>query len=185
MLDNADLMPANDFRSLVTYDVTPEQIEAKKAAYAALEATTPKGYEEVRKAIGDLRGLRVAIEDRRKELKKDSLEFGRLVDGEAKRITALIEGIEEPLKLKKAAVDDEKERLRKEKEAAEKAVLGTIFCIPPQANPARSHLLVGGGKPGRIGSDGSPPLQIDELRALASVVASEYRSDRAIHRGCP
>lgn len=137
MLDNADLMPANDFRSLVKYDVTPEQIEAKKAAYAALEATTPKGYEEVRKAIGDLRTLRIAVEDRRKELKKDSLEFGRLVDGEAKRITALIEGIEEPLKLKKAVVDDEKERIRKEKEAAEKAALEAKVRAEREAEEAR------------------------------------------------
>lgn len=32
MFDNNELIPANDFRSLVKYDVTPEQIEAKKAA---------------------------------------------------------------------------------------------------------------------------------------------------------
>lgn len=121
MFDNGTLQPVADFRSLVTYGVTNEEIEAKKAAFAALEFTTPKGYEEGRKAIRELVTLRTSIEDRRKALKRDSLEFGRFVDSEAKRWTSLIESIEEPLKLKKAVIDDEKDRVRREKEAAEKA----------------------------------------------------------------
>lgn len=45
----------------------------------------------------ECRELRVAIENKRKELKADALEFGRKVDGEAKRVTELLRQVEEPL----------------------------------------------------------------------------------------
>lgn len=137
MHDNDELLPVSDFRSLVKYDVTPEQIEAKKAAYAALEATTPKGYEEVRKARADVRGFRFAVEERRKELKKVPLEMGRYIDDQAKELTSLILSIEEPLSLKLKAVDDEKERIRKEKEAAEKAAIEAEVRAKREAEEAR------------------------------------------------
>lgn len=137
MFDNASLKPVSDFRSLVTYDVTAEMIEAKKSAYAALEASTPKGYEEVRKARADCRTTRVAIEDRRKELKKVPLEMGKYIDSQAKELTALIESIEEPLALKLKAVDDEKDRIKREKEAAEKAALEAKIRAEREAEEAR------------------------------------------------
>jgi colicin import membrane protein len=104
--------------NVVSYDVTDAAIEATRAKYAALEATTPQGYEEVRLAIAEVRTTRVAIEKRRVELKADALEYGRKVDSEAKRLTTLIESIEAPLAAKKAAVDNEKARLKAEAEAA-------------------------------------------------------------------
>lgn len=104
---------------LVTYGVSPIEIAETKARYAALSAETPAGYEEVRLAIAHVRDARVSIEKRRVELKADALAFGRLVDSEAKRITELFLEIEEPLKAKKAAVDDEKARIKAEA-AAEK-----------------------------------------------------------------
>jgi colicin import membrane protein len=104
--------------SVITYEVTEAAIEAKRAEYAALEATTPQGYEAVRLAIADARTTRVAIEKRRVELKAGALEFGRKVDVEAKRLTALIESIEQPLAAKKQAIDDEKARVKAEAESA-------------------------------------------------------------------
>lgn len=103
---------------LVTYDVSEAQIAETRAKYAALTADTPAGYEDVRLAIAFCRETRVSIEKRRVELKADALAFGRLVDTEAKRWTALLEEIEEPLRLKKSAVDDEKARVKAEAEAA-------------------------------------------------------------------
>src|SRR5579863_5138042 len=97
---------------LVTYSITDADIAATQAAYAGLTADTPKGYEEVRLAIAHCRDTRVAIEKRRVELKADALAWGKKVDAEAKRITTLLEEIEDPLKAKKQAVDDEKARLK-------------------------------------------------------------------------
>lgn len=103
--------------AIVKYSVTDEQIADTRAKYSALSADTPDGYEEVRLAIGFVRDTRVAIEKRRVELKADALDYGRRVDAEAKRLTVLLESIEAPLKTKKAAVDDEKARIKAEQEA--------------------------------------------------------------------
>lgn len=107
----------------VKYEVTVEQIRAWGETYSALTCDTREGYEEVRLAIGTLRSTRTGIEKRRVELKKDALEYGRRVDSVAKSLTAEIEAIEEPLIAKKAAVDEAKERAKREKEAAEKAAV--------------------------------------------------------------
>lgn len=102
---------------LVKYDVNEAAIAKTREECAALTCDTPHGYEAVRVAIGHLRTTRVAIEKRRVELKADALAFGRLVDSEAKRLTALIEEVEEPLKAKKALIDDEAARVKREAEA--------------------------------------------------------------------
>lgn len=108
---------------LVVYSVTAAEIEAKRAEYAALSCDTSKGYEEVRLAIASVREARVAVEKRRVELKADALAYGRLVDSRAKELTSLLVEIEEPLKAKKQAVDDEKARVRAEAEAAKLAAI--------------------------------------------------------------
>lgn len=57
---------------VVRYEITPEQIESKRAQYEALTADSPAGYEAVRVAVGDCRATSVAIEKRRVELKADA-----------------------------------------------------------------------------------------------------------------
>ena len=73
-------MQAEQTTQLVNYNISEAVIAATKARCADLSADTPKGYEEVRLAIADLRSTRVAIEKRRVELKTDALAYGRLVD---------------------------------------------------------------------------------------------------------
>lgn len=102
---------------LVNYDVTEAQIATLREEYAGLTCDTPQGYEAVRVAIGQLRTIRTTIEKRRVELKADALAFGRLVDSEARRFTLMAEEIEEPLKAKKAIIDDEAARVKREAEA--------------------------------------------------------------------
>lgn len=105
---------------LVRYHVTKADIENTRSVYAALSCETTEGYESVRKAIAFCRTTRTKVEQRRKELKADSLEWGRKVDGSAKELTALIESIEKPLQAKKDAVDAEKDRVKREAEEAAK-----------------------------------------------------------------
>lgn len=104
---------------IVEYNVSDAAISKLKEKYDGLTAETPQGYKEVVLAIAETRTLRVAVEKTRVELKADALAYGRKVDTEAKRITAALMEIEEPLKLAKQAVDDEKERIRWEKEQEE------------------------------------------------------------------
>ena len=103
--------------ALVTYSVSQAEIAATRAKYAGLSCDTPAGYEEVRLAIGHVRDTRVAVEKRRVELKADALAYGRLVDSTAKRLTDLLLEVEEPLKAKKAAIDNAAARKRAEAEA--------------------------------------------------------------------
>lgn len=92
-------------QSIITYEVTDRAIEELKERYAGLSIIPDDKdtYETVRLAIADVRTLRTTVEKKRKELKADALEWGRKVDGEAKRITEALLEIETPLK-------DEKEK---------------------------------------------------------------------------
>jgi|WetSurMetagenome_2_1015567.scaffolds.fasta_scaffold19772_2 hypothetical protein len=110
-------MTTDSVTALVKYDVDEAVLAATKAKCAEMTADTPKGYDEVRLAIAALRTTRVSIEKKRVELKADALAYGRLVDAEAKRLTGLVAEIEDPLSEKKRAIDDEKERVRREAEA--------------------------------------------------------------------
>jgi hypothetical protein len=104
----------------VVYDLPSLPDLASK--YAALtSAATKEEYEAVRLGIGELRQLRVSVEKRRVELKADALKYGREVDRVAKALTEQLEAIEEPLKLLKAGVDEQRARAKEAARAAEEA----------------------------------------------------------------
>jgi hypothetical protein len=63
------------------------------------------------------------VEDKRKELKADSLKFGRAVDDEAKRLTLMLSPIELHLKAEKDKIDSEKKRIAEEEEARKQRVI--------------------------------------------------------------
>ena len=71
-----------------------------------------EGLKAVHSARLVVKGHRVQVEKVRKGLKADSLAYGRRVDGEAKRITALLEPIERHLSDQENAVVAEKERIK-------------------------------------------------------------------------
>lgn len=101
----------------------PDRIVAGlKGRLAGLEANTPAGYEAVKAGISEVRTYRTGVEKSRKELKASALEYGRKVDAEAKRVTNLLLEIEEPLKERKAAVDEaiDREKLARQQEALAK-----------------------------------------------------------------
>ncbi len=109
---------------LQKYGVTDAAIAKLNADYMALTVKTPQdmaGYEVVKKARIDIKKRRVEVEKTRVQLKAESLEYGRRVDGEAKRITALLEPIETHLTAQEKIVDDEKARIKAEAEAKEAA----------------------------------------------------------------
>jgi hypothetical protein len=69
--------------------------------YMSLTVTGPQdqeGYKSAEVALKKVVRMRTGVEKKRKELKADSVRYGKAVDGEARRIRELIEPIEEHLK---------------------------------------------------------------------------------------
>jgi hypothetical protein len=101
----------------IVYSVTDEALKSLEEKWTEIpDCSDKKNYEVVRKGISEVVGLRTSVEKRRKELKADSLEYGRRVDSAAKSIKDRLVAIETPLKAAKGKVDDAK-RLEKERKA--------------------------------------------------------------------
>jgi hypothetical protein len=144
--DNAGI----ENNQIINYNVTDAKLAELGAKYAlapTIEGT--EGYKLVVAGLAETRTLRVGVEKKRKELKADALEWGRKVDGEAKRITERLEAIEEPLKAAKEKADAEKEKIRAEKEekarleilAEQKRVDGVLALIETTFGAAAQLVL--------------------------------------------
>jgi len=81
------------------------------------------GFVLVHTARMVVKAKRVAVEKTRVDLKADALAYGRAVDGEAKRLTDLMQPIEDHLEEQEMAVVREKARIAKEAEDAKRAAL--------------------------------------------------------------
>lgn len=114
--------------NIIDYNVTNASLAELKEKYGSLRAKFGDGmaYKSVTDALSVVRTLRVNVEKKRVELKADALEYGRKVDAEAKRITAALLEIEEPLKANKEEIDAEKERMRAEKARKEQERIESI-----------------------------------------------------------
>lgn len=92
-----------------SYDVTEARLaELKKLAE---ETPVPKpgdkeGEMRLKEAFSIVRNVRLAVENKRKELKAVALEYGRAVDGEAKRLTGVLEPLETKLNGKRVQYDN-------------------------------------------------------------------------------
>lgn len=106
---------------LKKYDPIIPKVEELKKEFLPLrvkDLEDKEGYEAVKSALKFMVGKRHDIEDKRKELKADSLKFGKAVDERAKEIQSMIAPIEEHLKAEKDKID---EQIKAIKEAEEKA----------------------------------------------------------------
>lgn len=104
---------------LEKFNITDHVISAMKDRYMPLSIKgieDKAGYLMVKEARLTIKSKRVEVEKIRKELKEDALRYGRIVDAEAKRITALLEPIEHHLSEEQSRIDNEKENIRLEKE---------------------------------------------------------------------
>ena len=111
---------------LEKYDSVIPKVEELKAQYMSLSIKSIEdkdGYQQVKDAIRYIITKRNEIEEKRKELKADSLAYGRAVDARAREITSLITPIEEYLKEQKARIDEEIEEIRLREEQAQQAKL--------------------------------------------------------------
>lgn len=92
--------------NIAEYSQTAAALALLGERYAVVpDASTEEGYGQLKVGIKELTGLRSAIEKARKREKEPHLEASKLIDAEAKRITAEIETIEQPLRDAKTAQD--------------------------------------------------------------------------------
>jgi hypothetical protein len=111
---------------LVKFDEVIPKIEELKKEFLPLKISSiddEEGYQEVAKALKFVIGRRTAIEDKRKELKADSLAYGRAVDSRAKEITLMLNPIEQHLREQKENVDDQIRAIEREKEEENQKIL--------------------------------------------------------------
>ena len=104
---------------MVKYSVADAFIAEMKDKYKDMKADTPTAYKAITEALGVVRKTRTTLEKERKFKNKDVIKLKSMIDTEAKRLTSDILEVEEPLKATKAAVDDEKARIKQEQEEAE------------------------------------------------------------------
>ena len=102
----------------IEFNITDSAIDNLRIEHPVKPVTNTKELKENAASIAVIRTLRVHVDKKRKELKKDALEYGRNVDTEAQRITESLVSIEQPLKdakeayeAKKAAIAAEKQRI--------------------------------------------------------------------------
>lgn len=111
-----------NMQDLITYSVTDAALSEMRSKYIGLRVCgldDAEGYAQCKVARDIVRKTRLSVEERRKELKAESLIFGKAVDSEARRIFEKIEEVEGHLVGQLRIVDDEKKRL--EDEAIRKA----------------------------------------------------------------
>ncbi len=113
---------------IIKYDVNEVELTQLAIEYSKLKVlgvNDKENYEIIRKARLDVVKHRTAIEAERKKYKEKALKYGRDVDAEAKRLTAIITPIERYLTEQEEIVANEIARIKAEAEAIEAARIQT------------------------------------------------------------
>lgn len=164
--------------SLKKFSPTDLAIEEMQKQYLPLKINgidDRAGYLAVREARLKVKAARIEVEKTRKELKEDALKYGRMVDGEAKRITAMLTPIEDHLEAQEKAVDDERERIKLEKERQEKEKLNTriqtLVSLGIDAMKIDVHALT-------ILSDEAFGKEVERAKAIAAERAKKQEEEQ-------
>lgn len=130
MNENLTTLSAPTFDELIKtelqkYDAIVPKVQELKDLFMNLEIQSiedKEGYAKVKEGLKFMIGKRNEIEDKRKELKADSLKFGKAVDERAKEIQGMISPIEDYLRGEKEKIDQEVKAIKEaeEKEAKRK-----------------------------------------------------------------
>ena len=121
-----------------------------------------EGYLVIHSMVMDITKVRTSVEARRKEIKKDALDFGKLVDSKAKKLTEDILAIEEPWKKLKIELD---EKEAKEAEEARQKEAKRIEVIEAKVNKLKDSAN---------GLLGLPVSRLKEqLRLITEVIVDE------------
>lgn len=123
MLEEVKSTSVNEYvkQAIVQFNVTDHAINELKQKYMPLKIENlddKAGYDAVYNALREVKGLRINVDKKRKELNEDAVYFQKKVNEEAKRITGELLEVENHLSEERSAYEAEKERIKKEKEAA-------------------------------------------------------------------
>ena len=122
------------------FDLADTAIAEMSRQYMALTVAgvdDEAGCKAVHSARMVVKRKRIEVEKKRVELKAEALAYGRAVDGEAKRIAALLEPIECHLDAQERIVTDEAKRIAQAHADAERARLEAIEQAKRDAEAAR------------------------------------------------
>lgn len=109
-------------QELKKFPITDAAIDAMRQEYMGLTVASvedKEGYKKVRESRIAVKGKRCAIESERKILISDALKFQQAINGEAKRITGLLEPIETYLEAEEDKYDKWVEEVKQAKEREE------------------------------------------------------------------
>lgn len=123
--------------AIAEYTATEAALATLRETYAGrtYDVTTTKGMQEAIAGRAELRKLRIALEAKRVELKAPALERTRLIDAEAKRITAELVALEDPID---EQIKAEQQRKEREKAAAEEAERQRVAAINARVDAVRA-----------------------------------------------
>jgi len=110
---------------VVKYSVVEADIANMRSIYMDLVITDlddKEQFNQVKEARLVVKGKRCAVENERKALKKNALEWGRQVDGKAKEIFELLEPIESHLMTEENKVVEEQKRIEREEEERQRKI---------------------------------------------------------------
>ena len=108
----------------------------------AYDVSTIKGLDIAKKDRAEVRGLRVALEAKRVELKAPALERSRLIDAEAKALTAELFALERPID---EQIKAEERRKEVEKAAREQAEREAAAAIQARIDAIRAYAIIPAG----------------------------------------
>jgi len=118
----AENIAASNLTPIAEYTQTAAALADLRQRHAGVvyDVTVSKEMKLAKEARAELRGLRTSLEKTRVEIKASALERCRLIDAEAKRITAELVALEEPIDVQIKAEETRAETARLEKLEAER-----------------------------------------------------------------
>lgn len=126
--------PDNATADIAEYSQTDAALSELKQTYAVVpDLATKDGYAFVKQGISQLTSLRTSIEAARKREKEPYLTAGKMIDAEAKRITAAIQELENPMRTAKQEFDEAQAKKEAERIAKLQAKVDTIIAFVDQA----------------------------------------------------
>lgn len=130
--------PAFPMSEIREYNETEVALADFRLRYHNLvfNVATTAGMADAKAARMFLRTQRTGLEKRRKQLKEDILARGRLIDGEAKRITGEIVSLEDPIDAQIRVEEERKEQARMEKARIEAE---RVQAIHDKIDAIRNH----------------------------------------------
>lgn len=156
-----------------TTDATIALLDTESKGLATNGPEDKKALKAVRESRLSARNLRLGVEKTRVELKADALKLGQAIDGEARRIQALISPIESRLKAEEQKVADELERRANEEERLRQEAIQVWYdaldALGARYNPA----IVGGMDQAQFDTLYANEKAASEEREQARIAAEE------------